>query len=244
MLGFIYMVLSKDAKQNRQYDTAFYYQEKYTDVIEDITYEHLQQSVYDIQQKYDYQKKENLYNRKLLTKRNWIITLVVFALFITIFVIILIYRNLQKKKYEAEINKKLLMLQSETDEERIRYSKKESELQRQIIDELTLKFLTMFHLEIEYDKNKNSALKKLQFSDNDHWEVMLSVFEKLHPGKKDIIKEQFHNLTEQEFKICILSHFNLSRQEEADFLHCSIYSIDKYRANLQKKMSKTEKNNK
>ena len=41
-----------------------------------------------------------------------------------------------------------------------------------------------------------------------------------------------------EFKICILSHFDLSRQEEADSMHCSVYGMDKYRWKLYDKMKK------
>ena len=107
-----------------------------------------------------------------------------------------------------------------------------------------LRFLMIMYSESLCDSNKNviNNLKKLLYGDNeqDHWEAMLSIFDRLFPGRIDMIKAQYQDLNEMEFKICILSHFDLSRQEEADFMHCSVYSIDKYRSKLCGKMTKTD----
>ena len=69
-----------------------------------------------------------------------------------------------------------------------------------------------------------------------------SDIDRLFPGRTDMIKTQYQDLNEKEFKICILSHFDLSRQEEADSMHCSVYGMDKYRWKLYDKMSKTDNN--
>ena len=71
---------------------------------------------------------------------------------------------------------------------------------------------------------------------------MQSDIDRLFPGITDMIKTQYQDLNEKEFKICILSHFDLSRQEEADFMHCSVYGMDKYRSKLCGKMTKTDNN--
>ncbi len=55
-----------------------------------------------------------------------------------------------------------------------------------------------------------------------------------------MIKVQYHDLNEKEFKICNMTHFDLSRQEEADSKHCSVYGMDKYRWKLCGKMTKTD----
>ena len=48
------------------------------------------------------------------------------------------------------------------------------------------------------------------------------------------------DLSEMEFRYCLLSHFKLSRQEYADVLGCSVYNIDKVRASLNNKMKSKE----
>ena len=246
LLTSIYSILSEYEMQKNNYDSAFYYQTKYSDMIEDIYQEQMEQSVYEIQQKYDYQKKENFYAKKLLKRQIWITLLVLFLLIALMVVVIMIYKILKRKEHEAEINKKLLALQKKTDEAKIKYTQKEYEFQqyneKKEQDELMLRFLMIMYSESLCDSNKNviNNLKKLLYGDNeqDNWEAMLSIFDRLFPGRIDMIKAQYQDLNEMEFKICILSHFDLSRQEEADFMHCSVYGMDKYRWKLYDKMKK------
>ena len=61
LLTSIYSILSEYEMQRDNYDSAFYYQSKYSEMVENIYQERMEQSVYEIQQKYDYQKKENFY---------------------------------------------------------------------------------------------------------------------------------------------------------------------------------------
>ena len=237
LLTSIYSILSEYEMQRDNYDSAFYYHSKYSEMVEDIYQEQMEQSVYEIQQKYDYQKKENFYAKKLLKRQIWITLLVLFLLIALMVVVIMIYKILKRKEHEAEINKKLLALQKKTDEAKIEYTQKEYEFQqyneKKEQDELMLRFLMIMYSESLCDSNKNviNNLKKLLYGDNeqDHWEAMLSIFDRLFPGRIDMIKAQYQDLNEMEFKICILSHFDLSRQEEADFMHCSVYGMDKYR---------------
>ena len=220
LLTSIYSILSEYEMQRDNYDSAFYYQSKYSDMIEDIYQEQMEQSVYEIQQKYDYQKKENFYAKKLLKRQIWITLLVLFLLIALMVVVIMIYKILKRKEHEAEINKKLLALQKKTDEAKIKYTQKEYEFQqyneKKEQDELMLRFLMIMYSESLCDSNKNviNNLKKLLYGDNeqDHWEAMLSIFDRLFPGRIDMIKTQYQDLNEMEFKICILSHFDLSRQ--------------------------------
>ena len=248
LLTSIYSILSEYEMQRDNYDSAFYYHSKYSEMVENIYQERMEQSVYEIQQKYDYQKKENFYAKKLLKRQIWITLLVLFLLIALMVVVIMIYKILKRKEHEAEINKKLLALQKKTDEAKIEYTQKEYEFQqyneKKEQDELMLRFLMIMYSESLCDSNKNviNNLKKLLYGDNeqDNWEAMLSIFDRLFPGRIDMIKTQYQDLNEMEFKICILSHFDLSRQEEADFMHCSVYSIDKYRSKLCGKMTKTD----
>ena len=130
--------------QRDNYDSAFYYHSKYSEMVEDIYQEQMEQSVYEIQQKYDYQKKEIFYAKKLLKRQIWITLLVLFLLIALMVVVIMIYKILKRKEHEAEINKKLLALQKKTDEAKIKYTQKEYEFQqyneKKEQDELMLRF--------------------------------------------------------------------------------------------------------
>ena len=65
-------------------------------------------------------------------------------------------------------------------------------------------------------------------------------FEGVHPGFIAFVHKQYPDLSEQEFRYCLLSHFKLSRQEYADVLGCSVYNVDKIRASLNNKMKTNE----
>ena len=71
----IYRYLSEKEKADGNFNAAFDYQYKYIDEIEKITQSQLQQSVYEIQQKYDFELANKKHNLQLLVYKNWIIAL-------------------------------------------------------------------------------------------------------------------------------------------------------------------------
>ena len=124
LLTGIYSILSEYEMQRNNYDSALYYQTKRSEMIEDIYQEQMEQSVYEIQKKYDYQKKENFYAKKLLKRQIWITLLVLFLLIALMVVVIMIYKILKRKEHEAEINKKLLALQKKQMRQKLNILKK------------------------------------------------------------------------------------------------------------------------
>ena len=93
------------------------------------------------------------------------------------------------------------------------------------------------------DRSNPMAFKDLEkslFEDEDHWTSFEAAFEGVHPGFIASVRERYPDLTESEFRYCLLSHFKLSRQEYADVLGCSVYNVDKVRASLNSKMKENE----
>ena len=96
---------------------------------------------------------------------------------------------------------------------------------------------------LSHDRSNAVAFKDLEkslFEGEDHWASFEAAFEGVHPGFIASVKEQYPDLSEQEFRYCLISHFRLSRQEYADMLGCSVYNIDKIRASLNSKMKQNE----
>lgn len=73
----IYQVLASVEKNNGNYDEAFKYQDKYTTAIEKITEERLEQSVYEVQRKYDYEIMRNHYIQRISTLQSWAIIMLI-----------------------------------------------------------------------------------------------------------------------------------------------------------------------
>ena len=68
------------------------------------------------------------------------------------------------------------------------------------------------------------------------FESAVSVIEAAYPGLQAMIAEQFPDLNETDAKVCLLSCSGLSNAEMGDLLGLSVYSINKSRSELRKKM--------
>ena len=85
--------------------------------------------------------------------------------------------------------------------------------------------------------NLLSDLERSVFGDKDHWQAVLAVIEEKYPGLWETLNQKHPDLDEDEKKSYILSHFKLSRQEEADYLGTTVNMVDKIRGRVRKKMS-------
>ena len=68
------------------------------------------------------------------------------------------------------------------------------------------------------------------------FESAVSVIEAAYPGLQAMIAEQFPDLNETDAKVCLLSCSGLSNAEMGDLLGLSVYSINKSRSELRKKL--------
>ena len=68
------------------------------------------------------------------------------------------------------------------------------------------------------------------------YESAVSVIEAAYPGLQAMIAEQFPDLNETDAKVCLLSCSGLSNAEMGDLLGLSVYSINKSRSELRKKL--------
>ena len=68
------------------------------------------------------------------------------------------------------------------------------------------------------------------------FESAVSIIEAAYPGLQAMIAEQLPDLNETDAKVCLLSCSGLSNTEMGDLLGLSVYSINKSRSELRKKM--------
>ena len=80
-------------------------------------------------------------------------------------------------------------------------------------------------------------LEQTVFGDKNHRKAMLAVVEEKYPGLWETLGQKYPYLDEDEKKSFILSHFKVSRQEEADYLGTTVNMVDKIRGRVRKKMS-------
>ena len=239
--------LIKEALANGDYAAAYDLEKQHEQVALDLLSDQTQSSVLEIQKKYDFEAQANQHNRQLLSRQRLIIILTIILIIALIAVTLLIHNALKKKHIEAEINANLLELKkrnAQHEQEQNELKTQLDELQHQTDGKLKDEYLQKCHIircfEVySHDRNNTMNFKDLEkalFEGEDHWASFEAAFEGVHPGFIASVRENYPNLSDQEFRYCLLSHFKLSRQEYADALGCSVYNVDKLRASLNRKM--------
>ena len=260
-MAAVYGFLIKDALSVGDYESAYQFEKQHEQVALDILGDQTQSSVLEIQKKYDFEAQANQHNRQMLSRQRLIILLTIVLIAALVVVTVLILNALKKKRIEAEINANLLELkkrnarqQQEQTEMKAQYDElqkqnaQQSELQAEFGDKLKDEYLQKCNIircfeVLSRDRSNPIAFKELEkslFEGEDHWAGFEAAFEGVHPGFISFVRRQYPDLSDLEFRYCLLSHFKLSRQEYADVLGCSVYNVDKVRASLNSKMKENE----
>ncbi|MBQ4230387.1 MAG: hypothetical protein II671_02440, partial [Salinivirgaceae bacterium] len=261
-MAAVYGFLIKDALAVGDYESAYQFEKQHEQVALDILGDQTQSSVLEIQKKYDFEAQANRHNRQMLSRQRLIIVLTI-VLIVALFVVTMLILNaLKKKRIEAEINANLLELKKRNAQQQqahyemqAQYNVLQQQSEQQLQQQNALREQTDSKLKDEYlqkchiircfevlsrDRSNPMAFKDLEkslFEGEDHWAGFETAFEGVHPGFIASVREQYPDLSEMEFRYCLLSHFKLSRQEYADVLGCSVYNVDKIRASLNNKMN-------
>ena len=250
-MAAVYGFLIKDALSTGDYEGAYQFEKQHEQVALDILSDQSQSSVLEIQKKYDFEAQANQHNRQLLSRQRIIIVLTIVLVAALVVVSGLILNALKKKKIEAEINANLLELKRRNAQQQQEHSVMQAqynELQTEFSDKLKDEYLQKCNIircfeVLSHDKSNPIAFKDLEkslFEGEDHWAGFEAAFEGVHPGFIQFVHRQYPDLSELEFRYCLLSHFKLSRQEYANVLGCSVYNVDKIRASLNNKMKTNE----
>ena len=243
----VYGFLIKDALAVGDYENAYQFERQHEQVALDLLSDQTQSSVLEIQKKYDFEAQANQHNRQMLSRQRLIIALIVVLLAALVAVTILVFNALKKKRIEAEISANLLELKKRNAEQQQEQSDLKTQLdalQQQTDGKLKDEYLQKCHIircfeVLSHDRSNPMAFKDLEkslFEGEDHWASFEAAFEGVHPGFIASVRQSLPDLSDLEFRYCLLSHFKLSRQEYADVLGCSVYNVDKVRASLNTKM--------
>ncbi len=250
-MAAVYGFLIKDALSVGDYESAYQFEKQHEQVALDLLSDQTQSSVLEIQKKYDFEAQANQHNRQMLSRQRLIILLTIILIAALVAVTLLILNALKKKRIEAEINANLLELKKRNAQQQQEHSEMQvqlEELQKQTDSKLKDEYLQKCHIircfeVLSHDRSNTIAFKDLEkslFEDDDHWTSFEAAFEGVHPGFIASVREKYPDLSDLEFRYCLLSHFKLSRQEYADVLGCSVYNVDKIRASLNNKMKQNE----
>ena len=224
--------LYNKALADNNIDSAFHYYRFFAEMDMELLEERLQQNVLEIQKRYDYEKVENDYNLKLIKKQRTLTILLFLLLIIGIFLLILVNRNLRRRKEELRMKDEILKFENEI----LRLNEIKGDYKRN----LEWKYMLVYSMTL-MDRNKTEShyktiKRKIYDNTETAFDAVMKIFEEEHPGLAEAIRQKYPVLSDTEYKVGIMSLTPFSSQETADILGKSINTINKARTNIRKKL--------
>ena len=246
-VGWYYGALANFAVMRGDFEKACEYMYWYEKHDAHYEIERQKNNLALISQKYDTAVMQNELNRKIIQKQRIIIFISGIAALVLLAFLVSQIRLARKRKQEAEINAELFhfkqqnqaLAQKDAEHEQI-----QQDYAERLSEALDKEQQTMMLLDIYLNNSKKANLlndlEHSVFGEKDHWKAMLAVVEEKYPGLWETLGQKYPILDEDEKKSFILSHFKVSRQEEADYLGTTVNMVDKLRGRVRKKMERHE----
>ena len=225
-------------------DSALYYQDRLTRTIDKIREYNMQQNIYEIDKKYNYERLSNNYHKKLNRQFKMIIVMLLILIILVTIISILIVR---KKKGEIALMKKNEQLVIEMNSLKSEYNILE-ELNNDIKSsvgnilkqrsKLIVKVNNIEKKHNDTDKDIVNELKSLVYGSRNKSGLIAAIdlLENTYEKLPTFVKERYSNLNETEYNVCILSMLPLSSREIAGIINLGESSVAKARSNIRKKI--------
>ena len=223
-----------------KYDSALYYQKELTYILEDISNQNMDDNIYEMQKKYDYELQRNIYQTKL-NKR---LILTVFVLITLLFVsIISFFIVINSKRREQVLTKEVKDLSNVKND----YDKFKHEIKESFDNSLKARFDVIRKVNTFERNNKTNKnvkeIKEYAYGSpyKTAFEASVDVIESSYNKITSFIKESYPELNETEYKICLLSIAPISTDDIANFVELGSDSVRKSRSNIRKKLNIEDK---
>ena len=230
----IYEALLHFAESQSNTAMALQYREKHERSLYDVMIQRQEQTIYRIQQQYNYESLQNVMNRKIIQRHLIILIISILLLVTTIIVLILQYRRKQLLESEEEMKQQMDAMKQD-----LLQTVKSSVLDQEISSRLRMIIFAYRTSQRENDPKKEwqPLVMKVMNGKDSPFEAAQSILETVYPCLYSTIKESYPNLTETEAKVCFLSCSDLSNTEMADLLGLSLNTVNQNRSNLRKKLN-------
>ena len=226
--------------KNNMYDSALYYQKELTYLVQEIYQQSIDDNIYEIQKKYDYELQRNLYQKRLNKRLSLIICILIVLLLVAIVSFIIITNS---KRRERTLSKQVDDLSNVRND----YDKFKHEIKVSFDNSLKERFNIIRKVNIFERNNKSSKnikeIKEYAYGSpyKTAFEASVDVIESSYNKITTFIKESYPELNETEYKICILSITPLSTDDIANIVELGSDSVRKSRSNIRKKLHIEEK---
>lgn len=217
------------------YDSALYYRKKLTYLVQEIYKQSIDDNIYEIQKRYDYELQRNIYQTKL-NKRLLLIICILIALLLATIISFIIITN--SKRREKILSKKV----EDLNYEKKYYNKFKNEIKESLNNSLKERFKIIKEVNVfEHNSKTKQNVKEIkQYAYGSPFktafEASVDVIESSYNNISDFIKETYPELNDTEYKVCMLSLAPISVNNISGILGYTTDTVSKARSNVRKKL--------
>ena len=229
-----YEALSRFSKSLGNDSMALQYREKHELMLFEVMQEKQEQSVFRIQQQYDYENLQNTLNRKIIIRHKIIIVISVLLLLSAAIILALQFRHKRMREAEKELKRQI-----DTMKQDLRETVKSSVMDEEIALRLRMILTASRTTKKAKDPQKEwmPLVMQVMNGKENHFEAARSTIEMAYPNAYTILIGKNPNLSETEAKVCLLSFSDLSNAEIAELLDLRQNTINQHRSTLRKKLN-------
>ena len=243
-LASSYGFLSEYYSSLNMNDSALYYQDKLTRTIDKIREDNMQQNIYEIEKKYDYERLSNNYHKKLNSQFKLIIMMLTIVIVLIITISLLIIHKKKNEIYLIRKNEQIAIEMNNLKNEFHLLEDLNSGIKSSVDNILKqrAKLIVKVHNaeknHKDDDKTVINELKSLVFGsfNKTGLKTAVDLVENTYPKLPALIKRKYDELNETEFNVCLLSLLPLSSREIANIMDLGESSVAKARTNIRKKI--------
>lgn len=249
--GSAYRFLAETAANDKNFEKAYDFQLKWEKWFGKIMEDRVSQSVYKVQQKYDYEKQQSEYDRSLLHRQRLIIILLSFFLLASLLSLFLLRRVVQQRNKMLSLQNTIRTL-NKTAKDLQKRESVSTGLNEQLRETLLWKFNVLHKsslLKSEMEKiEKMDTRKALAIfnrivhgeNKSSEWSTLVDTIDELHLGLSQFIRNTYPQFTDTEYKVCMLSYAELPSKEIALLINQSVHTVNMARTHIRQKMNLQE----
>ncbi len=225
-------------------DSALYYQDKLTRIIDKIREDNMKQNIYEVEKKYDYERLSNNYHKKLNSQFKLIIMMLTIVIVLIITISLLIIRKKKNEIYLIRKNEQIAIEMNNLKNEFHLLEDLNSGIKSSVDNILKqrAKLIVKVHnaekKHKDDDKSVINELKSLVFGsfNKTGLKAAVDLVENTYPKLPAMIKKNYGSLNETEYNVFLLSLLPLSSRDIANLMDLGESSVAKSRTNIRKKI--------
>ena len=225
-------------------DSALYYQDRLTRTIDKIREDNMQQNIYEIEKKYDYERLSNNYHKKLNSQFKLIIMMLTIVIVLIITISLLIIHKKKNEIYLIRKNEQIAIEMNNLKNEFHLLEDLNSDIKSSVdnvLKQRTKLIIKVHNVEKKHkddDKNIINELKSLVYGsvNKNGLKAAIDLVENTYPKLPAMIKNNYGSLNETEYNVFLLSLLPLSSRDIANLMDLGESSVAKSRTNIRKKI--------